>query len=106
MFFLDPPSKKARITYPSYFVSELAHVVSMCDEKLPFLAIASELSDRGICHSGVQSEIDATTMVLRILSLPQPPVLDSPPDACVTIIIFFKFIHKTFLVCFVFSLRP
>lgn len=60
----------------------------MCDEKLPFLALASELSDRGISHSGVQTEIDATTLVLRLLSMPQPPSLDSPADDCVRLFVY------------------
>lgn len=75
----------------------------MCDETLPFLSMASELSDRGISHSGVQCEIDATTLVLRLLMMPQPPSLDSPPDACVFNFICFIFMNIgvicVFLLC-------
>lgn len=52
-----PPVKHARTLSPAYFIPELAHVVAMCDEKLPLVAIAQELNKRNIPHSGLQVKI-------------------------------------------------
>lgn len=57
---------------PSYFIPELAHTVNMCDERLPFICLATELSNRNIPHSGLQVEANATSLVLQLLSLPEP----------------------------------
>lgn len=37
-------STTKRSKQPAYFVSELAHVVAMCDERLPFVTLANEVS--------------------------------------------------------------
>ncbi|XP_058460254.1 mediator of RNA polymerase II transcription subunit 14 [Malaya genurostris] len=65
-------SKQQKIIYPAYFIPELAHVVAMCDEKLPFVALAKELTRRRIPHGGLQVEANATSLVLKLLTLPQP----------------------------------
>lgn len=65
-----PPAKQPK--NPSYFIPELAHIVNMCDEKLPFVALAQELERRGIPHSGFQIEANASAMVLKLLALPPP----------------------------------
>lgn len=67
-----PPAKQQKTIYPAYFVPELAHVVAMCDEKLPFVALAQELAKRKIPHSGLQVEANATSLVLKLLTLPEP----------------------------------
>lgn len=67
-----PPNKQAKSIVPAYFIPELAHVVAMCDEKLPFIGLATELSKRGIPHSGLQVEAHATSLVLNLLALPSP----------------------------------
>lgn len=41
---LGPASKQIKTIYPAYFMAELAHVVAMCDEKLPFVSLAQEVS--------------------------------------------------------------
>lgn len=61
-----------RTIYPAYFIPDLAHVVAMCDEKMPFILLARELSDREIPHSGLEIEANASSIVLKILSLPKP----------------------------------
>lgn len=38
---LDSPPKRSK--QPAYFISELAHVVAMCDERLPFVTLATEV---------------------------------------------------------------
>lgn len=65
-----PPNKQTK--NPSYFIPELAHIVNMCDEKLPFVCLAQELESRGIPHSGLQIEANASALVLKLLTLPQP----------------------------------
>lgn len=38
-----PAAKQQKTIYPAYFIPELAHVVAMCDEKLPFVTFAQEV---------------------------------------------------------------
>lgn len=37
----DPPTRRSK--QPAYFITELAHVVAMCDERLPFVSLAIEV---------------------------------------------------------------
>lgn len=67
-----PLAKQQKTIYPAYFIPELAHVVAMCDEKLPFVCLAQELCRQKIPHSGLQVEANATSLVLKLLTLPQP----------------------------------
>uniref|UniRef100_A0A1I8PUW4 Mediator of RNA polymerase II transcription subunit 14 n=1 Tax=Stomoxys calcitrans TaxID=35570 RepID=A0A1I8PUW4_STOCA len=67
-----PAAKQAKTIYPAYFIPELAHVVAMCDEKIPFLNLAQALTKHNIPHSGLQVESNATSLVLKILALPKP----------------------------------
>jgi len=67
-----PPLKQQKTIYPAYFIPELAHVVAMCDEKIPFLNLAQALSKHNIPHSGLQVESNSTSLVLKILALPKP----------------------------------
>lgn len=69
---IGPPAKQQKTIYPAYFIPELAHVIAMCDEKIPFLNLAQELSRREIPHSGLQVEANAASLVLKILALPMP----------------------------------
>lgn len=39
-----PAAKQQKTIYPAYFIPELAHVVAMCDEKLPFVSLSLEVS--------------------------------------------------------------
>lgn len=72
IFGEGPSPKQQKTIYPAYFIPELAHVVAMCDEKLPFVALAAELTRRKIPNGGLQVEANATSLVLKLLSLPQP----------------------------------
>lgn len=36
-------SSTRRSKQPAYFIAELAHVVAMCDERLPFVTLATEV---------------------------------------------------------------
>lgn len=46
----------------------------MCDEKLPFFALAQALSQRKLNHTGLQIEANSTSLVLKLLTLPMPEV--------------------------------
>lgn len=67
-----PPAKMSKNNYPAYFIPELAHVIAMCDEKLPFVDLAKELTKRKITHTGLQTEANSTSLVLKLLTLPRP----------------------------------
>ncbi|KAK3931598.1 Mediator of RNA polymerase II transcription subunit 14 [Frankliniella fusca] len=68
-----------RSKHPAYFIPELAHVVSMCEERIPFVNLCHELTKREISHQGIQVEAEGNGLVLRILTLP-PPHGVSPSD--------------------------
>ncbi|XP_072757174.1 mediator of RNA polymerase II transcription subunit 14 isoform X4 [Anoplolepis gracilipes] len=65
-------SQNRRAKHPAYFIPELAHVVALCDERIPFVILAQELTRREIAHQGVQVEANATALVLKIVQLPAP----------------------------------
>lgn len=67
-----PDKPRKQLKHPAYFIPELAHIVALCDERLPFTVLAQELTKCGISNQGVQVEANATTFVLKILSLPPP----------------------------------
>lgn len=73
-------AKQQKTIYPAYFIPELAHIVAMCDEKLPFVNFAKELSQMSIPHSGMQVEANATTLGLKLLSLPRPATTATSGD--------------------------
>ncbi|XP_054267906.1 mediator of RNA polymerase II transcription subunit 14-like [Macrosteles quadrilineatus] len=66
----DPSSRRSKS--PAYFIPELAHVVALCDERIPFVSLAQELTRREISHQGLQVEANATALVLRLVQLPPP----------------------------------
>lgn len=37
-------SQSRRPKHPAYFIPELAHVVALCDERIPFVTLAQEVS--------------------------------------------------------------
>ncbi|BES92650.1 U1 small nuclear ribonucleoprotein C [Nesidiocoris tenuis] len=57
---------------PAYFIPELAHVVALCDERIPFITLAQELGRRDIPHQGLQVEANATALVLKVVHMPPP----------------------------------
>ncbi|KAK0164402.1 hypothetical protein PV328_003035 [Microctonus aethiopoides] len=61
-----------RPKHPAYFIPELAHVVALCDERIPFVTLAQELTKRDIAHQGLQIEANATALVLKLVQLPAP----------------------------------
>ncbi|XP_012271319.1 mediator of RNA polymerase II transcription subunit 14 isoform X2 [Orussus abietinus] len=65
-------SQNRRPKHPAYFIPELAHVVALCDERIPFVTLAQELTRRDIAHQGLQVEANATALVLKLVQLPAP----------------------------------
>lgn len=55
----------------------------MCDEKLPFFALAQALSQRKLPHTGLQVEANSTSLVLKLLTLPMP---EAKPEIKVCIV--------------------
>ncbi|XP_031837631.1 mediator complex subunit 14 [Nomia melanderi] len=64
-----------RSKQPAYFIPELAHVVALCDERIPFVTLAQELTKRDIAHQGLQVEANATALVLKLVQLPAPSTI-------------------------------
>ena len=48
-----PENPFKRTKYPAYFIYDLAHVVAFADEQIPFNTLASEMTKKGIAHSGM-----------------------------------------------------
>ncbi|XP_066259212.1 mediator of RNA polymerase II transcription subunit 14 isoform X2 [Euwallacea similis] len=69
---IKPESATRRSKQPAYFMAELAHVVAMCDERLPYVTLALELTKKEIFHQGLQVEANATGLVLKLIQLPPP----------------------------------
>lgn len=44
----------------------------MCDERLPFVSLGTELTKRNIFHQGLQVEANATGLVMKLIQLPPP----------------------------------
>ncbi|XP_008554086.1 mediator of RNA polymerase II transcription subunit 14 [Microplitis demolitor] len=65
-------SQNRRPKHPAYFIPELAHVVALCDERIPFVTLAQELTKRDIAHQGLQVDANATALVLKLVQLPAP----------------------------------
>lgn len=70
-----------RSKQPAYFIPELAHVVALCDERIPFVTLAQELTRREIAHQGLQVEANATALVLKLVQLPAPSAAISSSSA-------------------------
>ncbi|GAB6020174.1 Mediator of RNA polymerase II transcription subunit 14 [Chamberlinius hualienensis] len=70
-------SSAKRPKHPAYFLPNLAHVVAMADERIPFAALAEQLTQRGLCHQGLQVEAGGAGLALRLVQMPPCKGLDS-----------------------------
>ena len=61
-------SKRAKP--PAYLLPDLGHIVNMCDERIPFAALAAQLSRRDILHHGLGVEAGATGLSIKLVNLP------------------------------------
>jgi len=55
-----------------YLVPELPYVISVCDDRIPFIALQEELNKHGIRHQGVQTEGRGLCLQLSITAFPVP----------------------------------
>jgi mediator of RNA polymerase II transcription subunit 14 len=62
-------SKLQRKSATGYYIPELAHVVSFCEEKLAYSSLSNELQKRSICHQVLQDS-DGYTHVIDIVKFP------------------------------------
>ncbi|XP_050447117.1 mediator of RNA polymerase II transcription subunit 14 isoform X4 [Cataglyphis hispanica] len=108
-------SQNRRAKHPAYFIPELAHVVALCDERIPFVTLAQELTRREIAHQGLQVEANATALVLKLVQLPAPSLSIASSSAwhallkrllSVSIRVQGKGMAKTWMVEFVFFGSP
>ena len=67
---VEAPIKRTK--FPAYFISDLAHVISFADERIPFTSLAMELSKKNVAHFGVEIEDAAAAvgLVLKVASFP------------------------------------
>jgi len=75
---VEAPIKRTK--FPAYFLSDLAHVVSYADERIPFTALEAQLTAKDIVHSGVCVESSAVGLYLTIVKF--PPIPDLPESIC------------------------
>ena len=65
---VEAPIKRTR--FPAYFISDLAHVVSFADERIPFTCLEQELSRQGFSHSGTVVESNSVGLAITIVQFP------------------------------------
>lgn len=66
----QPESGVKKVKYTGFFISELAHIVSMCDERIPFSTLCRELNKKDICHNGIQIEAYGSNYHVKIVQMP------------------------------------
>ena len=64
------PGPGKRTKHPAYLLPDLSHVVALCDERIPFASLASQLTRRDILHQGLTVEALGTGLSLKLVSLP------------------------------------
>ena len=72
---VEAPIKRTR--FPAYFISDLAHVVSFADERIPFTCLEQELSRQGCAHGGTVVESNSVGLAITIVKFPSVAGLDS-----------------------------
>ena len=72
---VEAPIKRTR--FPAYFISDLAHVVSFADERIPFTCLEQELTRQGFSHSGTVVESNSVGLAITIVRFPQVAGLES-----------------------------
>ena len=66
---VEAPIKRTK--FPAYFISDLAHVISFTDERIPFTSLETELDKRRISHSGIEVEDNAIGIGIKIIQFPK-----------------------------------
>ena len=65
---IETPIK--RRVYPAYFLPDLARIVALADERIPFMSLSEQLSKRGVVYSDVEIQEKAVGLVLKIVKFP------------------------------------
>ncbi|XP_055926040.1 mediator of RNA polymerase II transcription subunit 14-like isoform X1 [Argiope bruennichi] len=79
-----------KVKYTGFFISELAHIVAMCDERIPYSALSRELNKKDVCHNGIQIEAHGSNYQVKIVQLPVPDVKETET---------FNALHSALLSC-------
>ncbi|KAI0224051.1 Mediator of RNA polymerase II transcription subunit 14 [Lamellibrachia satsuma] len=58
-----------------YFVPELCHILALCEDRIPFVALADELLKQGIAHQGFQVDGDGAALCLTLVDVLSCPSL-------------------------------
>jgi len=66
----DVPGPSKRAKHPAYLLPDLSHVVALCDERIPFAALAAQLTRKDIIHQGLSVEGHGTALSLKLVHLP------------------------------------
>ena len=66
----DVPGPPKRAKHPAYLLPDLSHIVALCDERIPFAALAAQLTRRDIIHQGLVVEGHGTALSLKLVHLP------------------------------------
>ena len=75
---VEAPIKRTK--FPAYFISDLAHVISFTDERIPFTALETELDKRNIAHSGIEVMDHAIGIGIKIIQFPKVKYLYFGPN--------------------------
>ena len=68
-----PENPFKRTKYPAYFIYDLAHVVAFADEQIPFNTLASEMTKKGIAHSGMYTLSQKIALVKKLAKKTHKP---------------------------------
>jgi len=50
--------------------AELCHVISVCDARIPFIALDEALKKEEVAHSGIELESDGASLAIKLLQFP------------------------------------
>lgn len=79
----DSNKESPSVMHPgSHFNTELAHVISMCDSRIPFITLMEELDKEGFMHQGILEEGINIGMCVKILTFPEIPASVIPSALC------------------------
>ena len=70
---VEAPIKRTR--FPAYFISDLAHMVSFADERIPFTSLEQELARHKVNHTGTTVETNGVGLAIKIVQFPSVPGL-------------------------------
>ncbi|PIK47831.1 putative mediator of RNA polymerase II transcription subunit 14 [Apostichopus japonicus] len=66
----DYQHKRRRSTPSVRCEKDLAHIIALCDGRIPFIKLTEELRKKGIPHQGIQTDSNCTGLVLKLIRVP------------------------------------